>query len=470
LQASESCGIIGIFSSRQCSIDIFYGLRALQHRGQESAGIATFHEDSVHRILGPGLVHNAFTRDQVRNLNGARGIGHVRYPTTGGADPRNIQPLVVSSLAGDVALAHNGDIVNSSDLRNELHGKGWSFLSRSDSEIIVRIIIHEMSRSNGDPVLGIQKAMDRLVGSYALVMLVGDRVFTVRDPHGIKPLCLGQLSPFGLVVASESCALDVLGARFLRDVAPGEVLELTAERAVSHSVRASPNTAHCMFEYVYFSRPDSVLDGRSVYKARTEMGRALAREFPVEADVVVPVPDSGRAHALGFSEVSGIPMREGLIKNRYVHRTFIMGESEKRKRAMSLKLTPNRAVIQGKRVVLLDDSIVRGTTMGQIVQMLRKAGAMEVHVRIGSPPILSPCYYGIDMKTRDQFIAKPNQKREAICAKVAKSINANTVGYVTVEGLVRAIGKSEDDMCLGCLARGYPTSVPKERTRKLRGK
>lgn len=454
------CGIMGALSTQDVAPAIFYGLRVLQHRGQESAGIAV-HRGSIVAKKGMGLVHEVFSQEDLAALKGRVGIGHVRYSTTGTSVLDNAQPIVVSSSVGDIALAHNGDIVNAHELKEELQDKGWAFVTSTDSEVIVRLLANELARTK-DVGQAIKTFTSKLVGAYSLVLLIGGRLFALRDPLAIRPLALGKMKD-GWVVASESVVMDTLGGEFLRDLKPGEVLELTPEGPVSSRLPHPNNTGHCMFEWVYFARPDAIVDGRQVYDVRMRIGEELARLHPVEADLVVPVPDSGRAHAFGYSRASGIPVAEGLIKNRYIERTFIMPNQEDREMGVTLKLNPVRSLIEGKRIVLIDDSIVRGTTIRKIVKITRDGGAREVHVRVGCPPIVAPCYLGVDMKTRDQFIATGRRVEE-----IREFIGADSLGYCTIEALVRAIGKPQDDLCLGCLTGEYPVEVPGERLRRQR--
>ncbi|MEM0448581.1 MAG: amidophosphoribosyltransferase [Methanomassiliicoccales archaeon] len=451
------CGVAGMSLSTDCVPFLRKALRVIQHRGQESAGISVF-DGRIKTIRGMGLVHEVLNPRALANLRGNSGIGHVRYSTTGSSCAENCAPLTVTTLHGDISIAHNGDIVNAERLRSKLQAEGWAFLTTTDSEIIVRLIANELSQ-NLDPIRAIKNTMRLIDGAYSLAVQVNSRVFGVRDPYGFRPLCLGRLQD-GYAIASESCVFDVLQGEFVRDVQPGEIVEITSTSFQSHSVPAMPNRAHCMFEWVYFARPDSIIEGVEVYEARKRLGQILAQEQPAEADVVVPVPDSGRAHAMGYAEVLGIPYEEGFMKNRYVERTFIMPEQVARDEGVALKLNPILSTIKGKRVVLVDDSIVRGTTMRRIVQMTRRAGAKEVHVRIGCPPVRAPCYYGIDMKTREQFAATNRTIPE-----IAKLITADSVGYTSIQGLVKALGIPENDLCMACLTGEYPTKIPGERTR-----
>jgi amidophosphoribosyltransferase len=405
-----------------------------------------------------GLAHQALRADEIRNLKGEMGIGHVRYSTVGSSNLDNAQPVVMSTNYGDIALAHNGEIVNSEQLRDGLKKKGWAFATTSDSEIIIRMLANDISNT-GDPVRSVRNIMSLLTGSYSITLMVDNRVFALRDPLGIRPLCVGRTKE-GYAAASESVVFDTLGGEFMRDVEPGELIELLPGEIRSIKTGLAKGRAHCMFEWVYIARADSCLDGRLVYDVRRRIGRRLAEEQPVDADVIVPVPDSGRSHSMGYSEVSGIPYSEGLMKNRYVERTFIMPEQNERSTGVMLKLNPLKSVIKDKRIVLVDDSIVRGTTMRQIVQLVRNAGAKEVHVRVGSPPIRAPCYFGIDMKTRDQFAATGRTVEE-----IARMLTADSLGYLSVDGLVDAIGHNANDLCLGCLTEEYPLPVEGERTR-----
>lgn len=453
----EECGIFAIASVANVSIDIFYALRVLQHRGQESAGIAIYN-NGIKAIKGMGLAHQALKTDDVNNLKGQLGIGHVRYSTVGSSNLENAQPIVVSTNYGDIALAHNGEIVNAEKIMDELKKKGWAFITSSDSEIAVRLLANDIANT-GDPVRSLKNLMSMLQGSYSMTIMIDNRVFAIRDPLGFRPLCVGRTKS-GFAAASESVVFDTLGGEFIRDVEPGEIVEMLPGEIRSIKTGLSKGKAHCMFEWVYIARADSCIDGKLVYEVRTRIGQRLAKEQPVDADVVVPIPDSGRSHAIGYSEESGIRYSEGLMKNRYVERTFIMPEQSDRVTNVMLKLNPLKSVIKDKRVVLVDDSIVRGNTIRQIVQIVRNAGAKEVHVRIGSPPIRAPCFFGIDMKTREQFAATGRTVEE-----IGKMITADSLGYISVEGLVDAIGHPANDLCLGCLTEEYPMSVAGEKVR-----
>ena len=460
LRPREKCGIIGCAGQDPVATDLYYGLRILQHRGQESAGIAVY-DGEVRAKRGMGLVHEVFTKEDLASLPGAAGIGHVRYSTTGSSVLENAQPIVARTSYGDVALAHNGDIVNASELREDLSKKGWAFMTTSDSEVIIRLLANELV-SSGDPRRALKDFTARLNGAYSLALLINDTVYAIRDPYAIRPLCIGERDGH-MMISSESVVFDALGYKFLRDLRPGEIVELHPRSFESFRLPHPTHTAHCMFEWVYFARPDSVLDNRLVYDARVKIGEQLAREHPVPADIVVPVPESGRAQAQGYARISGLPVVEGLIKNRYIERTFIMPEQTDREVGVMLKLNPIRSAVKGKRIVLIDDSIVRGTTIRKIVQILRLAGAREIHVRIGCPPIRFPCFLGIDMKTRDQFIAN-----EKTVPEIGEFITADSLGYLSMRGMIAALKHPRDDLCIGCLNGQYPVPIPGEKMRKER--
>jgi len=462
-KGNEKCGVAGIRTKDFNSpLYLYYILRSLQHRGQESAGIAIFSE-KMQIIKGMGLVHEVLNTETLKKLKSNGGIGHVRYSTAGASNISNAQPLFVHTNIGDISIAHNGEITNAQELRVMLENLGISFNSDSDTEVILRLLSYNILKSNS-LIDAIKKTMNYLIGSYSLALMINNRIFAIRDPLGIRPLVLG-IFPGGIGFASESVAFDVLGGKIIRDVKPGEIVEIleSGDLATYRFGPSEKNHAHCMFEYVYFARADSIIDGRSVYNVRFKLGEILAEESPVDADVVVPVPDSGRTHALGFSHKSGIPFEEGLMKNRYVDRTFIMPDQSGRVQEIMLKLNPVKDVINNKRIVLVDDSIVRGNTMKKIVSLLKDAGAKEVHVRIGSPPIIAPCYLGIDMKTRDQFIATGKTVEE-----IRKIIGADSLAYISLKGLIKAIGINEDDLCLGCLTGIYPVKINGEKFRGQR--
>ncbi|HEV2166456.1 MAG TPA: amidophosphoribosyltransferase [Thermoplasmata archaeon] len=460
MPAREACGVVGVSLQGKAATPYLYrGLRALQHRGQESAGIATSSHGALHHRRGMGLVHDIFTQEVLDSLRGTVGIGHARYSTTGSSELENAQPIVFKLRDEDGALAHNGDIVNFERVRRRLQMQGVEFLGSADSETMAQMIALEYGRSR-DLEASVRRACAELIGGYAVTMLAGSRLVAFRDPLGIRPLVLGTVDG-GYAVASESVAIDLMGGHLVRDVLPGEVIVIERGQTI-HSSRMAGigERAHCMFEWVYFSRPDSIAEGRMVYDVRHRIGRGLAKEAPAEADIVIPVPDSSRPQALGYSEASGIPYAEGLIKNRFVERTFILPDQKRREDEVRVKLHPVPGLLEGKRIVLLDDSIVRGTTLREIVQMVRAAGAKRVDVRIGCPPIIAPCYFGVDMKERKELVA--NGRSEA---EVAKVVGADSVHYLSMGGLVEALGLPQESLCLGCLTGRYPVEVPAERRR-----
>ncbi len=450
------CGVVGIYSDNPSLTPhlAYYALYSLQHRGQESAGIASY-DNGIKLHKNMGLVNDVFNEDILNRLRGNVAIGHVRYSTTGSSTLENSQPFVVRSRAGDIAISHNGNLVNSHVLRSHLEMEGRIFHSESDTEVIAQLLAkYLISHSLEDSIKRITR---ELIGSFSLTLLINDVLIAYRDPLGIKPLCMGETEN-GLIFASESAAIDTLGGELTRDVKPGEMIVVKDGDVESHQLYKSSYMAKCVFEYIYFARPDSVIDGRDVYDVRLRIGKRLAKEYPVEADLVSPVPDSGTTFAVGYSIESGIDYLEALIKNRYIGRTFIMPEQELRESSVRLKLNAVRSNVKGKKIVLVDDSIVRGTTSRRIVDMLRKAGANEVHVRIGSPPIIAPCYFGIDMATREELIAAYKSVEG-----VRFMINADSLGYLSLEGLLESVGLKEEDLCLACLTDLYPLEIPGEK-------
>ena len=451
---NDHCAVVGFYGKVEAFPYILSSLKTLQHRGQESAGIATYSDGLIHMKKGMGLVSEVFnSRNNFTDIDllGTVGVGHTRYSTAGSKFVENSGPFIVSNSVGHLAISHNGEITNADKLKEELLKAGMTFRTSSDTEVMLM----EISRGivNHGIIPGIKLAMDRLKGAYSIALMINNRLFAIRDPLGFRPLCIGKFDD-NYAVSSESCALDAIGAEFVRDVNPGEVVELGPEGINSIMTVRGKKLAHCMFEYVYFARPDSVIDGREVYQTRVNLGRRLARDYPSEADVVFAVPDSGRAQALGYSMESGIPFSEGLIKNRFSERTFIMPTQEMRTNALKLKLNVIGSEVKGKRVVLVDDSIIRGNTMKRIVELLRKSGAREVHVRIGCPQIISPCYFGVDMKTKDQFIASGKTVEQ-----IRDEIGVDSLGYLSIPGLVESIGMEKENLCLACVTGNYPIDV-----------
>ncbi|GAB6154018.1 amidophosphoribosyltransferase [Desulfosporosinus burensis] len=442
----EECGVFGIYAPDQEVARLtYYGLYALQHRGQESAGIATSDGRGITLHKGMGLVSEVFSDRVVEGLKGKMAIGHVRYSTTGSSLLANAQPLVVHYQKGMMALAHNGNLTNALELREELGKNGAVFQTTIDSEVIINLITRYCRDSLEDALV---KTMMDLRGAYALVILAEDKLFGMRDPHGVRPLCIGLMGD-RYCLASESCALDTVGAEFVRDVEPGEIVVIDDDGLHSRQGLTKTAQTSCAFEYIYFARPDSTMDQLNVSESRRQMGIELARECPIDADLVIAVPDSGTASALGYATALGIPFGEGLIKNRYVGRTFIQPTQAMREVGVRLKLNANTSVLKDKRVVMIDDSIVRGTTSSKLVKMVKNAGAKEVHFLISSPPVAYPCYYGIDTAEREKLIAN-----QLDIEGIRKFVGADSLHYISEEGLLRALGTSE--VCLACFNGVYP--------------
>ena len=460
----EKCGVVGVsLADRDVALPTYYALYALQHRGQESAGIVTHDGFQQHQHVDMGLVGDAISKDDVDGLAGSAGVGHVRYPTAGSVDKCCAQPFSVSFRSGSLALGHNGNLVNTDDLRTVLQDAGHAFTSDGDTEVIA----HDLARNllEEDLVRAVKRTMGRLHGSYSLTVMHDDTVLGIRDPQGNRPLAIGELDD-GYMLASESAAIDALGGDLVRDVRPGElvILHSDGEGFDSYRLFEKDHTAHCFFEHVYFARPDSKIDGQLVYDVRRDLGGKLWEEEGVETDVVLPVPDSGRAFATGYAEAAqedgaSVEFAEGLMKNRYVGRTFIMPTQEAREQAVRMKLNPIRSTIEGRTVTVIDDSIVRGTTSTQLVELIREAGAEEIHVRIGSPPILAPCYMGIAMATREELIAA-NKDPEEIC----ELVGADSLAYISIEAIAEAIDMPQGDLCLACVTGEYPYDVAGEET------
>ena len=451
----DECGVVGVFSpNEQAARIVFFGLYALQHRGQESSGIAASDGSNIRHRTSMGLVMQTFQEDDLERLSGHIAIGHTRYSTTGSSNIRNAQPILVNGPDGEIAVGHNGNLVNASKLRQEMESWGVDFSTSSDTEVIANIISNAPVRSWEDRMA---YAMRRLSGAYSLVILSETFLIAARDPLGVRPLCIGKLKG-GFVVASETCALDHIGADFIREVEPGEAVIIN-DQGLRTLYKNTTNSrkASCVFEHIYFARPDSVLDGRLVYSSRMEMGKELAREHPVEADMVIGVPDSATAAAVGYSQESGIPYGEGLVKNRYVGRTFILPDQRLRDLGVRTKLNPLPELIKDKKLVVVEDSIVRGTTSPPVVNILKKGGAKEVHLRICAPPIMHPCQLGIDMPTKEELIAA-NKTVDDIC----KSIGADSLGYLSHSGLVKAVKLERDRICMACFTGDHPIPVQLE--------
>jgi amidophosphoribosyltransferase len=446
----DECGVFGIFGHPEASKLTYLGLYALQHRGQESAGIASSDGGEIHFHKSLGLVQEIFTPAVLSSLPGAVAIGHTRYSTAGDNTIINAQPVVIDCNKGKIALGHNGNLTNALEMRRRLEHRGSIFQTTSDTEVIVHLIARSSARNLSG---AIADALSQVEGAYSLLLLARDEMYAIRDPRGFRPLALGRLDG-AWAVASETCAFDLIDAEYVREVEPGEMVRIS--RAGVESIRFAPEKQNqqCVFEHVYFSRPDSVVFGRPVNQCREQLGRLLAQEHPVEADIVTPVPDSGVPAAVGYAAESGIPFRMALIRNHYVGRTFIEPEQAIRDFGVKLKLNPVRRMIEGRRVILVDDSIVRGTTSRKIVRLVRDAGATEVHMRISCPPTISPCYYGVDTPRRDELIAARNSVED-----IRQFLGADSLGYLSLSSLRAAVGDTQGKFCTSCYTGSYPTEL-----------
>ena len=449
----EECGVFGIFGHPEASNLTYLGLYALQHRGQESAGIAASDGVQIRHSKAMGYVNEAFNAETLAKLPGHMAAGHVRYSTAGESKVSNAQPIVVDSIHGQFAICHNGNLVNAGELKDVLVRNGAIFQTNSDTEVVVHLFAR--SREEGAEA-AIVDAISQVRGAFSFVMMTKDRIVGARDPHGFRPLAIGRLGE-AWVICSETCALDLIGATYVRDVEPGEVVFASKHGLRSVKPYAPAPSSHCVFEHVYFARPDSNVFGESVNEVRTEFGRRLAREAPVDADVVVPIPDSGVCAAVGYAEAAGVPMRMGLIRNHYVGRTFIQPQQSIRHFGVRVKLNPVKSIIEGKRVVLVDDSIVRGTTSRKIVRMVRSAGAREVHMRISCPPTISPCFYGVDTPRRSELIAATHTLEE-----IRKYLDADSVAYLSLEGLTGSVKGGSSRYCTSCYTGVYPVAFPRD--------
>jgi amidophosphoribosyltransferase len=446
----DECGVFGVFNHTEAAKMTYLGLYALQHRGQEAAGIASTDGANIHIHKAMGLVQEIFTPDVISHLPGAVAIGHTRYSTAGDKSLMNAQPVVIDCNKGKLAVAHNGNLTNAMELRRKLEHRGSIFQTTSDTEVIVHLIARSGARNLSG---AIADALNQVEGAYSLVILTRDEIYAIRDPRGFRPLNLGRLDA-SWIVGSETCAFDLIDAEYVREVEPGEMVRIS--RSGIESIHFAPEKPHqyCIFEHVYFSRPDSIIFGRPVNASRERLGRLLAREHPVDADIVTPVPDSGVPAAVGYAAESGIPFRMGLIRNHYIGRTFIEPEQAIRDFGVKLKLNPVRRMLEGQRVILVDDSIVRGTTSRKIVRLVREAGATEVHVRISCPPTISPCYYGVDTPRREELIAAQKPIEE-----IRKFLGADSLGYLSLEALRSALEDTERKFCTSCYTGNYPTEL-----------
>jgi amidophosphoribosyltransferase len=449
----DECGVFGIFGHPEAANMTYLGLYALQHRGQESGGIASSDGAQVRVSRAMGYVADTFDTQTLAGLPGTMAVGHVRYSTAGSSKLANAQPLLIECGHGQIAIAHNGNLVNARELRDELVRQGSIFQSSTDTEVVLHLYARSKAASIEDAIV---EAVSQVQGAFSFVFLTRDRLIAVRDPHGFRPLAVGRLGD-AVVVCSETCAMDLIGATYVREVEPGEVLVVSAQGMKSIKPFPPAPLAHCIFEHVYFARPDSYVFGRSVNEVRTALGQILALEHPVNADVVVPVPDSGVCAAMGYADASGVPLRMGLIRNHYVGRTFIEPQAAIRHFGVRVKLNPVKSILDGKRVILIDDSIVRGTTSRKIVKMVRAAGATEVHVRISCPPTISPCFYGVDTPRRSELIAATHTIDE-----ITTYLDADSVAYLSLEGLLNAVGPGRGSYCSSCYTGRYPVEFPRD--------
>ena len=449
----DECGVFGIAGHPDAANLTYLGLYALQHRGQESAGIASSNGKRVSLSRAMGYVADSFDEDKLAELSGSLAIGHVRYSTAGESNLVNAQPILIDCSHGEISLCHNGNIVNATELRQRLVHEGSIFQTNSDTEVILHLYARSQAVTAEDAII---ESVSQIRGAFSIVMLTKDKLIAVRDPHGFRPLAVGRLGD-ATVVCSETCALDLIGATYIRDVEPGEVLVISKSGMRSYKPFAEASPAHCIFEHVYFARPDSYVFGQSVNEVRTELGRVLAREAGVVADVVVPIPDSGVCAALGYAEESGVPFKMGLIRNHYVGRTFINPQQAIRHFKVKVKLNPVKSILEGKRVLLIDDSIIRGTTSQKIVRMIRAAGASEVHMRISCPPTISPCYYGIDTPRRSELIASSHSVED-----IREYLNADSLSYLSLEGMLSSVGLRARSYCTSCFTGKYPVEFPRD--------
>ena len=452
----EECGVFGVFGVPNAASLTYYGLHALQHRGQEGAGIVSADDGVFRRIKGDGLVTEVFDEAKLATLRGDMAIGHVRYTTAGGGGVENIQPFLFRHNTGDFAMAHNGNIVNSALLRTYLENKGSLFQSTSDSEILAHLIKKETRFRDRPRIHAIVDALNMIEGAFAFLIMTANRIYACRDKYGLRPLSIGRLGD-GWVVSSETCAFDVLGAEFVRDVNPGEIVTIDRQGLRSCDFSMYKRCEMCSMEYIYFARPDSDIEGCNVHAFRKVSGRLLYEESPADADIVVGVPDSSLSAAMGYAEASGLPYEMGLIKNKYIGRTFISPTQAMRENEVNIKLNPIRSVVEGKRVVLIDDSIVRGTTCRRTIDLLRKAGAKEIHMRVSAPPFVAACYYGTDIDDPTKLIANNHSVEE-----IAKIIGVESLGYLSLQDVVKLADNTECGFCTACFGGGYPTAVPRD--------
>ena len=453
----EYCGVVGISGHKNASQLTYLALYALQHRGEESAGIVTFDGKKVHQHKGMGLVGDLFKEPDLKRLKGSMSIGHVRYSTTGSSTVKNVQPLLINHKKGFIAVAHNGNLTNSVELRNELEDNGSILQTSMDSELIVHFLVRDHKNNYRSKIMPIAQRME---GAYSFVIMINDAIYAMRDPHGFRPLCIGKVDD-AYVVASETCALDMIQATYIRDVEPGEIVILDKSGISSLKSPEQKNHAFCIFEYIYFSRPDSNIFTKSVYLTRKNLGRTLAREHPVDADMVMPIPDSGTYAALGYAEESHIPLEMGFVRNHYIGRTFIQPSQLIRDFKVKVKLNPIRDVLKDKRVIIVEDSIVRGTTSRGRVRALRQAGVKEIHMRVSCPPLVSPCFYGIDFPTKKELIAANHTIDE-----IKEFIGVDSLKYLSLDGMLSSMMLPKNEFCTACFTGNYPTTICKPPSKK----
>jgi amidophosphoribosyltransferase len=453
----DFCGVVGIHGHKDASRLAYLALYALQHRGEESAGIVSFDHKKVHIHKGMGLVGNVFSEDTLKKLKGNIAIGHVRYSTTGSSIAKNVQPLLINHKKGFIAVAHNGNLTNSVELRNELEDSGSILQTTMDSELIVHFLVKDQLNNYRQKIVPI---LSKLQGAYSFVLLLNDAIYAARDPFGFRPLCIGKIDS-SYIVASETCAFDMIGATYIRDVDPGEVIIIDKSGLTSLKQPPAPRRAFCIFENIYFARPDSNIFTKSVYIARKNLGKTLAKEHPVNADLVMPIPDSGTYAALGYSEASGIPLEMAYVRNHYIGRTFIQPSQAIRDFKVRVKLNPIKDVLKGKRIVIVEDSIVRGTTSRSRVRTLREAGVAEIHMRVSCPPLISPCFYGIDFPTKKELIASSHSIEE-----IRQFIGVDSLKYLSLEGMLSSMMLPKEDFCTACFTGNYPTTICKPPSKK----
>ena len=454
----EYCGVVGIYGNKNAAQLAYLALYALQHRGEESAGIVSFDRKKIYQHKGMGLVGNIFNAENLKKLKGHLAVGHVRYSTTGSSTAKNVQPLLINHKKGVIAVAHNGNLTNTVALRNELEDTGSILQTTMDSELILHLLVKDHQNNYSGKLLPI---MDRLEGAFSFVIMINDAIYAMRDPHGFRPLCVGKLPDGAYIVASETCALDIVQAKYLRDVEPGEIVIIDKNGLRSLKQPKAKKHAFCIFENIYFSRPDSNVFTQSVYLSRKNLGRTLAKEFPIKADFVMPIPDSGTVAALGYAEESKLPLEMAYVRNHYIGRTFIQPSQLIRDFKVKIKLNPVRDLLKDKRIIIVEDSIVRGTTSRGRVRALRDAGAKEIHMMVSCPPLISPCFYGIDFPTKNELIASSHTLEE-----IRNFVGVDTLNFISLEGMLNSMLIPKEEFCTACFTGDYPTTICKPPSKK----